>query len=264
MLDRKYSTVYNKTPKKEFLWKTQEYALFAKLKKNTFIFQKARKVKMVIRHNVKFADWLQIGNITKKILKNVLLNMKDGLTVIQTRFLKIKELIITGIKKKSWIRLENQEKKMDIKIQKPIANVIEKKLNVIILSDWLLNLVYLTSQIIAKNVNLNQFHKPIIMTMQSLWMSFGFAVSVMEKSIELIYQRERLNLWTPKGDAIVQTTEETCRGEFEAIPPPRNWSVGLLWPKVIAWLRHTAGCSFYQGQCITNDLWIINLRSTGI
>lgn len=29
-------------------------------------------------------------------------------------------------------------------------------------------------------------------------------------------------------------------------------------------IRHTAGCSFYQGQCITNDLWIQNLRSTGI
>jgi len=29
-------------------------------------------------------------------------------------------------------------------------------------------------------------------------------------------------------------------------------------------LRHTAGCSFYQGQCITNDQWIVNLRSTGI
>lgn len=27
-------------------------------------------------------------------------------------------------------------------------------------------------------------------------------------------------------------------------------------------LRHTAGCSFYQGQCITNDLWLQNLRST--
>jgi len=29
-------------------------------------------------------------------------------------------------------------------------------------------------------------------------------------------------------------------------------------------LRHTAGCSFYQGQCITNDAWAVNLRSTGI
>ena len=27
-------------------------------------------------------------------------------------------------------------------------------------------------------------------------------------------------------------------------------------------LRHTAGCSFYQGQCITQDLWAQNLRST--
>lgn len=29
-------------------------------------------------------------------------------------------------------------------------------------------------------------------------------------------------------------------------------------------LRQTAGVSFYQGQCITNDLWVQNLRSTGI
>lgn len=29
-----------------------------------------------------------------------------------------------------------------------------------------------------------------------------------------------------------------------------------------AMLRHTAACSFYQGQCITNDLWIMNARST--
>jgi N4-gp56 family major capsid protein len=29
-------------------------------------------------------------------------------------------------------------------------------------------------------------------------------------------------------------------------------------------LRSTAGCSFYQGQCITNDLWVQNLRSTGL
>jgi hypothetical protein len=43
---------------------------------------------------------------------------------------------------------------------------------------------------------------------------------------EIKCHAERLNLWTPvKGDAIVQTTEETCRGEFEAVPPPRNWSV---------------------------------------
>ena len=31
-----------------------------------------------------------------------------------------------------------------------------------------------------------------------------------------------------------------------------------------AHLRHTAACQFYQGQCINNDLWVQNLRSTGI
>jgi N4-gp56 family major capsid protein len=29
-------------------------------------------------------------------------------------------------------------------------------------------------------------------------------------------------------------------------------------------LRHTAGCSFYQGSCLNNDLWMLNARSTGI
>ena len=29
-------------------------------------------------------------------------------------------------------------------------------------------------------------------------------------------------------------------------------------------LRHAAACSFYQGQCVNNDLWVQNLRSTGI
>jgi len=86
----------------------------------------------------------------------------------------------------------------------------------------------------------------------------------MEKNIDSIYQRERLSLETPQGDAIVQTTEETCRERSEAVSPPRNRSVSKLLLKVIEWLRHTAGCSFYQGQCVTNDLWIQNLRSTGI
>jgi len=31
-----------------------------------------------------------------------------------------------------------------------------------------------------------------------------------------------------------------------------------------AHLRHAAACSFYQGQCVNNDLWVQNLRSTGI
>lgn len=29
-----------------------------------------------------------------------------------------------------------------------------------------------------------------------------------------------------------------------------------------AHLRHTAACQFYQGQCVNNDTWVMNLRST--
>ena len=45
------------------------------------------------------------------------------------------------------------------------------------------------------------------------------------------------------------------KAKFTYLPPGYNNDPCML--------RHTAGCSFYQGQCITNDLWVQNLRSTG-
>lgn len=45
------------------------------------------------------------------------------------------------------------------------------------------------------------------------------------------------------------------KAKFIYLPPGYNNDPCML--------RHTAGCSFYQGQCITNDLWVQNLRSTG-
>lgn len=44
------------------------------------------------------------------------------------------------------------------------------------------------------------------------------------------------------------------KAKFIYLPPGYNNDPCML--------RHTAGCSFYQGQCITNDLWVQNLRST--
>lgn len=44
------------------------------------------------------------------------------------------------------------------------------------------------------------------------------------------------------------------KAKFIYLPPGYNNDPCML--------RHTAGCSFYQGNCITQDLWIQNLRST--
>jgi hypothetical protein len=236
----------------------------ARLKNNTVVFTKARKEKMDTQNNVKYVDLLKVENITRAVLKSVLLNMNDGLNVIHTKFLLIKELIIKGTKKKSLKSLKNQERKMGMQILKLIAKKIGRRSNVTTMLLSRLSLDNLSNLIFVKDVKRIVCHRLTTMITPNLWKLFGCVVNVMEKSIEQICQRERLNLWTPKGDAIVQTTEETCRGEFEAVPPPRNRSVSKLLLKVIEWLRHTAGCSFYQGQCITNDLWIQNLRSTGI
>lgn len=46
------------------------------------------------------------------------------------------------------------------------------------------------------------------------------------------------------------------KAKFIYLPPGYNNDPCML--------RHTAGCTFYQGQCITNDLWVQNLRSTGL
>lgn len=46
------------------------------------------------------------------------------------------------------------------------------------------------------------------------------------------------------------------RAKFIYLPPGYNNDPAML--------RHTAACNFYQGQCINNDLWVQNLRATGI
>lgn len=46
------------------------------------------------------------------------------------------------------------------------------------------------------------------------------------------------------------------RMKFIYLPPGYNQDPGML--------RSTAACTFYQGQCLTQDLWMQNLRSTGI
>jgi hypothetical protein len=265
LMDCKDSSVYNNSKQqRSYLWK-QGSAQFAKKKKHTIVFIRARMEKMDMEHNVKFVDLQKVENITKTILKSVLRSMKDGVSVILRRFSKTKELIMNVIKKKFWRNCENQEKKMDMQTQKLIEREIERKLNVIITFDWLLNSVILSNLIHVIFVKINVLHTRIILTTQNLLKWFGCVENVMVKSIGEFYQRERLSLEGSKKEyTIVQTTEETCREESEVVLPPRNWSVSSLWLKVIEWLRHTAGCSFYQGQCITNDLWVQNLRSTGI
>lgn len=46
------------------------------------------------------------------------------------------------------------------------------------------------------------------------------------------------------------------KAKFIYLPPGTNNDPCML--------RHTAGATFYQGQCITQDLWVQNLRSTGL
>lgn len=232
------------------LW-IQGYVLFARLKKNTVVFTKARKAKQVMANNVKYVDLPQGENIIKKDQKYVWLNMNVGQKEILKTFSKIRELIITEIRKGFLRNLRNHEKLMDIKIQKLIGKEIQKNVIVMNLLDWLSNWVILINQSFVKDVKKIVRHMLTTMIIKSHWMSFGFVENVMEKSIEYLYQRERLNLETSnKEDAIVQPAEETCREEPEAVLPPLLWSVSLAGLKVIEWLRHTAACTFYQGELL--------------
>ena len=107
------------------------------------------------------------------------------------------------------------------------------------------------------------------MIMTDLLMSFGYVVLVMVKFIEkkllkLItwkpkakamatgrkqvkaVQRERTNLEALLRDVMFRPTEETCRVIQKWITAVKAVSK-LAGLKVTERLRHTAGCSFYQG-----------------
>lgn len=205
MLNRIYPQ-YIITPKVGGIW-TRGYVLFARLKNHTTIFSKARKVKMAMQNNAKFAVLKKGENTTKNALISALLSMKDGPKGILTKFLSIKELIITEIKKKFWKSSKNRERKMDMQIQKHTVKGTKKKLPAIIMLVWQSNLVtlYALKYVITAKIAVRL--KLITMTIQSLWKLFGFAANVMVKSIEQIYQRERLNPMDAKAYAIVRPTQ---------------------------------------------------------
>lgn len=231
ILNRKYPSVYNNSPNKEILWKIQGYVLFARLKNHTDVFTKVRKEKMVTQNNVKSVDWPKTGNIIKKTRKSVLLNMKDGLNVIQKKYEKIKELIITGIKKESLKSSKNLERKMVMQTLKPIESAIEKKLIAITTSEWHLNLGTLLNLNIAKDVKTPVRHRVITMIIRSLWKSFGFVEDVMVKNIEYNRQRERPSLETLikgcDGPTLRGNRKRRGLNTLSSMYDYLTWSVGL-------------------------------------
>ena len=77
-------------------------------------------------------------------------------------------------------------------------------------------------------------------------------------------QPERLSEETSKWGCDSLNTRGNLVRESRRTFPATFVVSKLAGLKVTEWLRHTAGASFYQGQCITNDLWVQNLRSTGL
>lgn len=219
MLNRISPAVYNETLKMEFSWIQQEYALFARLKNHTIVSQEARKEKMDMPSNAKYVDWLKIGNITRKILKSFLQNMKDGLNEIRKTFSKTKEHITNAIKNESWKNCESQEKQTDIEIQKPIVKEIGKRLIVTILLLWQLSWVISKNLISVRNAKTIVCLMPITMIIPNLWMLFGYVENVMEKSIEYLYQRERLNPTGAKAHAIVRPAQRKVLRSAEMTDP---------------------------------------------
>src|SRR5271169_922882 len=97
MMNYTYPQSIINPPKMENLW-NQGYVQFAALKKHMTSSARAKKEKTVMQSSARFAGSLKDENIIKNALTFVLLNMKDGLREIQTKFSSIKELIITGTK----------------------------------------------------------------------------------------------------------------------------------------------------------------------
>lgn len=235
---------------------TQGSVLFARLKNHIAVFTKARKARTDMQSNAKYVVLKRDVNITKNVLRSVLQNMKDGLKEILKRFLRTKEHITTGIENGFSQKCERIREKINMPLLRNTGKETDKSLTVTTMWLWQSNLAILFAQTNAINVKLNANLMPITMIIQSLWKLLGSVVNVMEKSIEYLFQRERLNPMGAQAHVIVRPTQRKVLRLAEMTNP--------FSCKVTKSLRHTAGCNFYQGQCITNDLWMQNLRSTGI
>jgi hypothetical protein len=79
---------------------------------------------------------------------------------------------------------------------------------------------------------------------------------LLSKAREGSPKREPRQKWSvPKGK-VTEMWQAGGKMKFIYLPPGYGNDPLML--------RHSAGCSFYQGSCVTQDLWIQNLRSTGI
>lgn len=241
MLNRTYQQYIITPQKMENLW-TQGYVLFARLKNHTIIFIRAKKERMDIQNNARYVVLQKVENITKNVLKFVLLNMKDGLREILIKFLSIRELIIIGIKKKSWKSSKNLERKMDMRTQKHTGKGTKKRLHATIMWLWQSSLVILYALKHAIGAKIIVRHKLITMIIQSPWKLFGFVANVMEKSIEQIYQRERLNPMGAKAHAIVRSTQRKVLRLAEMTNPffPRGNKAGYGIQRVVRSIRANA------------------------
>lgn len=69
-----------------------------------------------------------------------------------------------------------------------------------------------------------------------------------------LLQNDVANCFVAAKEAYKVVWQAGGRMKFIYLPPGYNSDPGML--------RSTAACTFYQGQCVTQDLWIQNLRST--
>jgi len=93
----------------------------------------------------------------------------------------------------------------------------------------------------------------IIMIIVNPLMSCGFVKVVIFLFIKDNH-RERLSEKTLKSEATVRTTKETCGEKTEEFSPPSE----LLGQYVVKITESN------RKQCLNNDMWAANLRSTGI
>lgn len=251
MLDRIYPAVYNDF-RKELIW-IQGYVLFARLKNHTKNLAEARKERMATLNNARYAVSQKEGNIIKIIPKFVLLSTNDGLKEIHRKFSSIKELIITGTKKKFLQSSKRQERKMDIQRQKITEEEIEKKWIAITMLRWRSNSVISSVQKFVIGAKLIVSHTLITMITKSLWKLLGFVEHVMVWSIEQISQRERLNPEARKGcDSPTHTTKgvEIGRNDLSLFLQGNKAGSGIL--RVVPSIKEAASQTI--SGCKTSDL----------
>jgi hypothetical protein len=263
---QKHAVILNATDK-ELSWIQKELVHCVMLSNRLVNLEKIKKENLALMPSAKNVDMKSFLNLIMRLIrKSVTYMQQNGQKITGKRLMNAFERITVKILR----NIENVTKQIGNSLKKGIKHIegailkrYEHRINYVIMSKEGISKSLVNAPFVLVKTGL----KLITLTTQNLLRLYGYVEDVILKFIKWLKL-----MGTVRGQ-VLRLRKEMRWSELARKPQEKGFkylfrrlyrSVGSAGLKVTERLRHTAGCNFWQGQCITNDLWVQNLRSTGL